>query len=440
MLETWISITAAICGGAGLLAYVAYKDTLHPMLYLMGMCAFMYVYMPLELLRDGDLYSFVTEEQAVFGQQIIAGCLLVMALGCLAGSGTRVNATAGECGRFVNPTLLRQGAYAIGGTGLLCWSITIQGAGGLVNAFSHVYGMGWSEFGFIREGIYLLIAALLLLLAPETFAPKNKFWQLAVCLLAFPWVIQGLLGARRGPTIVIVTTLVMSWYLARGKRPALPLLVGGAGALGFFVLFLVTNRSEIYIGSDFEVSTENVGKFFEADPANEYIFAIGCITTSHQTGYFFWGRRYLAQILVRPIPKQIWPTKYEDFGVPELLQNAGVAGPGLETVMGWQEIPGAAAGMVGDFWVELSWLAIPLCGFIGWGYGYVWRRAITEQRFWTTFYMILTLLSLYMVTQSGEAVIFRFIALTLPSYYAWKNAMQPATVPTYAPAAYTPLA
>ena len=41
---------------------------------------------------------------------------------------------------------------------------------------------------------------------------------------------------------------------------------------------------------------------------------------------------------------------------------------------------------------------------------------------WTTQYVVFVLLSIYMVTQSGEAVIFRFVILTLPVWYIWKKA------------------
>lgn len=137
---------------------------------------------------------------------------------------------------------------------------------------------------------------------------------------------------------------------------------------------------------------------------------------------FFWGRRYLAQVIVRPIPKQIWPNKYEDFGVPELLRNAGVAGEGLAPIMGWSAVTGAAAAMVADLWVEFSWLSIPVMGAIGYAYGAVWRRAVIVGGVWTTQYIIFALLSIYLITQSGEAVIFRFVILTLPARYVWRKA------------------
>jgi hypothetical protein len=432
MLSLMIWLTGALCIGGMLLSLVFYKDVFHPLIYLLGQCAFVYVYMPLRLISDGSLFAYITEGQGEFTQILILLCLAAMMVGCFIGSAKTVKSRVEGPPIPVSRDILTHGAYWIGSIGIFCWLITIAGRGGLTNAFSTAYGMGWSDYGYIREAIYLLIVALLLLLSPEAFNPQDKIWRWAIAILSFPWFVQGLLGARRGPTVVIIATLGMSWYLARRLRPPVLLMFGAGLAVGFLIIFLVTNRAKIYIGSDFDVSTNKMDTFFVANEANEYIFAVGCVTTARETGTYYWGRRYLAQVLVRPIPKQIWPNKYADFGVPELLQNAGVALDGLQLVMGWAEIPGAAATMVADFWVELSWLAIPLCGFIGWGYGYVWRRAVQEQRWWTTLYMILTLLSIYMVTQSGEAVIFRFVILTVPAYAVWRRAQQPVRVPVNA--------
>jgi hypothetical protein len=318
------------------------------------------------------------------------------------------------------------GAYVLGGLGLLCWLYTVSAEGGLAGAFGHPYGMGWSDLGYIREAVYLLIVAELLLLSPHGFEPRNKKWVAAVIVFAIPWILQGLLGARRGPTFVIMLTLGMSWYLARGTRPPLMLVLGGGALLGFLILFLVTNRKHIYIGGDISNVSTDVSGFLDANEANEYIFGAGCIITSRETGHYFWGRRYLAQIVVRPVPKQIWPTKYADFGVAELTQNAGVAGGGLADIMGWTEVPGAAAAAVADLWVEFSWLSIPVMALIGWLYGRVWQRSVQDGAWWTTLYMIFALLSIYFVTQSGEAVIFRFVILTLPARYIWRKAALPA--------------
>jgi hypothetical protein len=422
MFSTLLWATAALCAGAMLLAWIRFRDPFHPLIITAPMFAFIYAYMPIRLYESKDLLLFITEDQGVFVQTVVLLSLGAFIIGCFAGS-SRNGPPATDQNIHYSREIIHKGAYWIGGAGLLCWLITIRGAGGFSAAFGHQYGMGWSEFGFIREGIYLLIVALLLLLSPTGFTPNSRKWKMWVAALAMPWVVQGLLGARRGPTIVIVMTLVMGWYMARAKLPPLTLVLGGGAALGFLVLFLVTNRENIHLNADFnQLSASRVDDFFKPDEANEYIFGAGCILTSHQTGYYFWGKRYLAQVTVRPIPRQLWPNKYADFGVPELEQNAGVAGPGLANVMGWTEVPGAAAAAVADLWVELSWLSIPLMGLIGWGYGYVWRRALWQREWWTTLYMIFALLSIYFITQSGEAVIFRFLLLAVPSAWVWKKA------------------
>lgn len=107
-----------------------------------------------------------------------------------------------------------------------------------------------------------------------------------------------------------------------------------------------------------------------------------------------------------------------------LRQNAGVAGPGLMDVMGWGEIPGAAATMVADMWVEFSWLELPVAFVIGWAFGRVWRLAIMQIGFWMTEYIILCVLSIYFVTQSGEAVISRFVILSVPALIVWRRAQK----------------
>jgi hypothetical protein len=432
MFSTLLWATAAMCAASMLIAWLRFRDPFHPLILTVPMFAFIYVYMPVRLYETKDLLLYITEQQGVFVQTVVLLSLGAFIIGCFAGSSKTGLPVLNPAVQY-NREILHKGAYWIGGAGLVCWLITIRGAGGFAAAFGHQYGMGWSEFGFIREGIYLLIVALLLLLSPLGFTPKSRTWQAWVVALALPWVIQGLLGARRGPTIVIAMTLGMSWYLARGKRPPLALVLGGGAALGFLVLFLVTNRANIHLNGDFDqLSAGRVDEFFKPDEANEYIFGAGCILTSHQTGYYFWGKRYLAQVTVRPIPRQLWPTKYKDFGVPELEQNAGVAGPGLANVMGWAEVPGAAAAVVADLWVELSWFSIPLMAIIGWGYGYVWYRAVWQREWWTTFYMIFALLSIYFITQSGEAVIFRFLLLTVPSRYVWKKAAMSVGRPSVA--------
>ena len=422
MFETLVWTTAALCLIGILHAYFTYKDVFHPVLIIMPMSAFIYVAMPLYLAKDGALWSYVTLEQATWAQTIVLVALSCMLAGLNAGSAVRA--------RLASPATydqrkLHRGAYIIGGVGLAAWAYAVRNAGGIASVFGQAKGIGWSEFGFIREAAYLIIVALLLLMSPQGFAPRDKKWLAAVVVLSLPYLMQGLLGAQRGPTFLIMVTLGASWYLARGVRPSLPFMFGAGAALGALLLILVTNRDNIHLGSDKEITTD-VSGLFEATEANEYIFGVGCMVAATEEGRFFWGKRYAAQILVRPIPRQIWPNKYEDFGVPELLQNAGVAGPGLAVIMGWEEIPGAAAAMVADVWVEFSWLTFPFLFGVGYWYGSTWRKAVSAGGGpWITQYMVLMLLSIYMVSQSGEAVIFRLLILSAPTWWVWKKSRIP---------------
>jgi hypothetical protein len=422
MYELMIWATIAVCAVSAIVAYISTRDVFHPVLLLAALCIFIYGYMPLSLQQGGLLFTFVTEAQAEFCQMIALFGILAMMIGCFVGS-KKITPDRGEYMFEYSGEILQRGGYILGALGLACWGITIHGVGGFAAAFGQADGQGWSEYGYIREGVYLLIVAIILLLTPQAFKIRDRKWYAAVIIFSIPFVMQGLLGARRGPTFVITGALGMSWYLARGKRPPLPILMGAAALVGTLMLFLVTNREKIYLGSDFNgLRTDITGIVTRASESNEYVFGVGCIENARVTNRYFWGRRYFAYVFVRPIPHQIWPDKYADFGVIELTRNAGASGMGLAAVMGWKAVPGAAAAMIADMWVEFSWLMIPALYFVGYGYGMTWKRMVDIGGVWNSQYTIISILAIYLVTQSGEAVIFRFFILTIPAQWVWRKA------------------
>lgn len=422
MLESLISLTAALLIIPTIYVYVRYRDVFHPLLFVAPMAFFLYVYMPTELINTSELFLYLTPSQAVFAQLVIVFILAAFVTGCLIGSKPSIRMP--PVTDSINPRTLINGAFVLGAIGFTAWAYMMSASGGVRNVFSQSYGAAWSDIGYIRDAVFLLLAGLLLLLTPESWRNRTRLSFLAIAVFSMPWLLQGLLGARRGPIFVTAVGVGMAWYLARGRRPSVVLLATAGASLGMLMLFLVTNRSAIYIGSEKEFTTDIGGAVTAAHRANEYIYSAGCINASEQKGKFYWGKRYLAQVFVRPIPRQIWPTKYEDT-VPELQQNAGSGGGGLMEVMGWEEEPGAAAAMAADLWVEFSWLAILVSGLIGWGYGAVWRRAITLGRVWITQYTILIMLSVYLVTQSMEAVIFRLLIISIPIHFVWRRSVVP---------------
>ena len=61
---------------------------------------------------------------------------------------------------------------------------------------------------------------------------------------------------------------------------------------------------------------------------------------------------------------------------------------------------------------------------LGWLYGFVWRKAVTQGGAWSSQYVILSALSIYLVMQTMEAVIFRTLLLSIPCWLTWRWALR----------------
>lgn len=423
-----------IAAGAIALLGVAFaldgsRDVFHPLVILGPMLAFLYGWMPAKLWTKNAFDRFFDGDQLVHVQTINA--LGVAALvGCCLLAGVRVTKRNPDRYRQLSDTTMKRlliGGAIAGGLGLMCWGITIINVGGFVNAYSTSYSGGWDDSGYVRDGSLLLLVGLMM--ATMVRSAGGPRWPSYVMAAVFglPWLSGALLMARRGPTFEFVLVVVMSWYVNRTKRPPL-VAVGLAGlCLGWLVLFLVTNRSNIYLGSDASMKTDVTDIVDTSDTGNEWIYGAGTVLSTERRDHYFWMRRYLAQIMVRPIPSSIWPTKYEDFGVPELLHNAGT-GEGFSDALGWEGAVGSAPGIMADLWIEVWWLFIPLVGLIGFGYGYVWRKAVTDGGPWASQLVVLSALTIYLVMQTMEAVIFRSLLLSIPCWITWRWALKAPAV------------
>jgi hypothetical protein len=302
--------------------------------------------------------------------------------------------------------------------GLSAWAITIINVGGIREAFSQSYSGGWDDNGYVRDASLLMFPASLLILSViARFGFRFTYLGLLLLFIG-PWLLQAAFTARRGPTFMITVMLSMGWYMNRGKRPSILMTAAAGASLGALMLFLVTNRGNIYIGSDQQLTSDISSIVDTPDTGNEYIYGTGTILSSQQRQAFYWGRRYLAQIAVRPIPHSVWPNKYEDFGLPELTHNAGT-GEGFTETLGWQGAEGSAPGIVADLWLEFRWLNIPILWFIGRLYATIWRKTYMVGEPWITEYILMSALSIYFVMQTMEAVIFRLLILSFPACLAW---------------------
>ena len=432
----WAAIIAAVA--ALLCALDGSRDVFHPLVFLMPMMAFLYGWMPLKLLAGDGLARFFDEGQLMRVQTLNLLGIVAFAAACLA-AGTRVRRSRQPAQRLSSAVCarLRVGGALVGGVGLTCWLISIVNVGGFTNAFSASYGGGWDDSGYVRDGNLLLLVGVLLLVAAIASEGPRLGNILLVSLFGLPWLTQALLTARRGPTFALTVIVLMGWYLNRNRRPPVLAMLASGFLLGWLVLFLVANRGNIYLGSDFDMKGDVANVVEKPDTGNEYIYGTGAVISTERRNHYFWMRRYLAQLLVRPIPTAIWPTKYEDFGVPELLTNAGT-GEGFADALGWVGAVGSAPGIIADLWIELWWLALGAMAALGWCYGSVWRKAVTGGPAWSSQYAILSALSIYLVMQTMEAVIFRTLLLSVPSWLVWRWALHAEGVPESISAADSP--
>lgn len=427
MFELLVILAAAVAIIAFVVAYDGSRDVFHPLVFIAPMLAFLYGWMPWKLLSADGLNRFFDGDQLVFVQALNLFGILAFVGACLS-VGTRVRRPATVVHDRLSPLILQRllvGGAIVGGLGLLCWSITIVNVGGFRAAFSTSYSGGWDSSGYIRDGSLLMLVGVLFALTVLAAGGPRVVALAEMAAFGLPWAASAVLMGRRGPTFALTIVLAMGWYFNRVKRPPLVAIAVGGVCLGWLVLFLVTNRSNLYLGSDFQMK-DDVGQIVDTpDTGNEFIYGSGTVLSAERRDHYFWMRRYLAQILVRPIPSAIWPTKYEDFGVPELLYNAGT-GEGFGDTLGWVGAPGSAPGIVADLWVEVWWFAIVLMALLGWLYGRVWKNAVLRGRGWSTQYVILSALSIYLVMQTMEAVIFRSLMLSIPAWLVWRWAQAPA--------------
>jgi hypothetical protein len=412
----WAAIAVAVLGT--LWAYDGSRDVFHPRRYLGPMLAFIYGWMPLKLDTAHGLEGFFHYDQLVFVQTMNVLGMLALVAGCLS-CGCRVEALRPE--RPIPAALNRRlmvGGTILGLIGLAAWSISIIEVGGFREAFGKPYSGGWDDSGYIRDASLLMFPAFLMILGAGVRRGLRLFHLVLIVPFLLPWMVQAFFTARRGPTFMIAVMAGMSWYLYRGRRPAMVTMAIAGVTMGYLVLFLVVNRQSIYLGSDFSFTTDVSTMVEKPDTGNEYIYGTGSLLSAEQRGRFFWGRRYAAQLLVRPIPRAVWPNKYADFGVPELEHNAGT-GEGFADTLGWNGADGSAPGLLADLWLEFRWLALPVMWLIGRFYGSVWRKMRTDGGVWKAQYVIISALSIYLVMQTIEAVLFRMIELSLPIWLLW---------------------
>jgi hypothetical protein len=232
---------------------------------------------------------------------------------------------------------------------------------------------------------------------------------------------------------LVLAVLFLAWVLARGKPPPLLSSLIGFGTIGFLVLLVASQRQFLFIGSGGDFDFSRLFDLFltpEDLITNDYVAGVSTVLVNDYHQDFSWGREHLVNLLIRPIPRQLWPDKYED--AAELLGYRVVEGGGewdyFSEVLGFSPPKGSAVGFIANLYSSFSWGVLLAMFLFGWSLAVLWKRHRLRGGLWTVLYGQAMILSVYLPTQSFSAfyqrflimtviavLVFRFIAKTRPS-------------------------
>jgi len=430
MFEVVLLLTFLVCFGSTLWGAFGFRDTLHPLVYLMPAAAFFYVWKPLRLYQKGILFDYFRWEEVMYAQGLYLACLCALVVGCYWGGRTfqrkpdRIDVFS-----YLKDDRIRRRVFQIGVAfgviGLLGYVYQIANVGGFYAAYSHPKGGGWATSGYLRNSDVMTIPAILLLYVNRSNEPIPFGERMLVGIFAVPYLFQGLLASRRGPTFLILATLIGGWYLSRKTRPSFLKVLTGGATIGILLLALVAFRGQIYLGSDFfseqlpnvtEVIEQSIERSERTAFSNEYLTSVYVVNNS-RGNFHYWGKRYLVQLFVRPIPSTIWTNKYADVGMEEMKANYGQLGTADTKA---HPVPtGAAVTLAASAFVEFAWGAPLFIFCLGWMYGSSWRRCLTRGGLWTLLYTVLVACSVFFIAQTFLAVLYRLLLMTVPVAVVW---------------------
>ncbi len=241
---------------------------------------------------------------------------------------------------------------------------------------------------------------------------------IVVFIMISPVFIHGLLGARRGPTFLSVAGVIASYVMVYRPSISITRMVLFTAGLGLLLLFLVANRHLIYLGGDLS-DPLSVTEYMKNWEGNEYLFGSAIFRYGNNQSEPFYGLRVLFHMVGRLTPKSIWPTVYDDLAAvlgPDVDYKrwSGIPALSISYAVGWQIAEGAAPGLAGDMFLEFGYLSILVAGLIGWLYGRIWKLSQADN-IYVVFYIVLVGLSIFLISQTIEAWLFRLLWFVAPA-------------------------
>ena len=439
MFEIYCVLTGALIVFFGFTAYRQSRDALHPAIVLSPLFLFMNAVWPILLSRDGGLTVFLSEEALEKTALLYLITLTFFYCGLIHRARVPARIRRGGHGliRFAPTALQRERLYAVsilfGLLSVVAFWYMLGNAGGFAEAYGRVKGGGHASSGYVGEATLLSYPAILFLALSKRGTRRLSLGIVALALLfASPHLLQGTFGGRRGPLFMVLTVLFFAWHVAKPTKLSIKRTLLAIGTIGLLVIAVWSQRQIVYLGSEGEIESGRIAEILapdSVDTGNTYVNSGLAISTVDYFGDYYWGYRYFVTLVIRPIPKQLWPTKYEDMGADwlyrygddqrsqEYIEATGVA---------W--IAGSAMPAIADGYLEFSWGVVILFYVTGRLFSYAWRRRIERRGLWEVIYLVMVILGIYLATQSYSAWAHRLMFIGIPTVLVWRYWIMPATV------------
>jgi oligosaccharide repeat unit polymerase len=427
MFELFCAAIGVILIGGAIHAYRRTGDGMHPAVVITPLFFYVYVSTPL-LTKDGLLTFFSIEEL-----EYVAGFYLAAAACLYAGLLLGKKRTGGieaqrQTWAFLDNPRVRKRIFAVavffGCVAVAAYFYSLESVGGFINAYSRAKGGGRAESGYIGEAILLSFPAIIMLaISRRRLRIRSVDISLAL-LFALPHLLHGTFGGRRGPLFLILGILFFAWFIAKARAPSFKTGMIAVCVGGLAVVLVWTQRHQVYIGSEeeFDASAFLQRTFAEeAAEGSTYVAGVASILTSDYLNQRYWGYRYFVTFAIRPIPKQLWPTKYEDMGADWLRQIAeDETALKYRDAVGFALLSGSATGSFADGYTEFSWGGVVLFFLLGAFYSWIWRRHRQDGGFWTVMFAVALVMSIYLATQSVTAWGTRMVFVSFFTFLLWR--------------------
>ncbi|AMV16748.1 hypothetical protein [Planctomyces sp. SH-PL14] len=412
-----------VCLSAGR-AFLRSRDPLCPAVIFAPMLVYIYSYHPLTMISSGSLAQFFPDPGRV---DYVLMINLLSLLAFCAGLQAHQAPVARGGGRLDELMLsgssrrrmIRMG-FAIGTVAVGVFVSMVWATGPGLWRMAKPFLSSPIDSGYYRELPNLAFPAAFLVALGwgGTRLTPGKFLTLLYVLS--PMIAWSIIGGRRGPMFLSAATLAGGVVIIRRKIPNIASVLAGLGLAGVLMLLLVDNRSLLRpwtgdVQTDSFVDTLTGDAISEGD---EFVVAMATILASDQLERNYWGARYFVQFFIRPIPQELWPTKYRDCDMEWMQTAAGSSGIGTGEWMsevGFVPYKGSSMGFIADLFLEFHAGCIAAVYLIGHLYSLAWQRSRVRRGLWTILYFEMLILSIYLPTQSIGAWLYRLLILAVPT-------------------------